>query len=202
VPDSNPLIVSVIENLTTGTIREGRTEGSKTVGSPCYPPNEIIGRVQSSPIKSNGTEFELILGSIQDHVFTRAGEINTGRDAIIDILSNQLHTYVKIWDPYISEESIKLLSHVNKSIDILILTQKIFNLPQIKFEVSKLRNKVIIRRCGGLRDRFVITNGEGWSIGNSLKDFGTKANLLSKLIAPMEVESAFDDTWNMSKDVS
>jgi hypothetical protein len=170
--------------------------------APQSPSTEIIGKVQSSVIKSTGTDFTLILGSIQDHVFIRAGEIKNGRDAMVDILSNQLQTNVRIWDPYISEESIKLLSHVKKSIDILILTQKIFNLPQIKSEVSKLENKVIIRRCAGLHDRFIVTKGEGWSIGNSLKDFGTKANLLSKLIAPMEIESAFDETWNLSKDIA
>lgn len=202
VPNSNPLIVSVIENITTGTIRKSRIEGVIMADSPRYPPTEIIGKVHSSVTKSNGTDFTLILGSIQDHVFIRAGEIKNGRDAIVEILSNQLQTYVKIWDPYISEESIKLLSHVKKSIDILILTQKIANLPQIKSQVSKLGNKVIIRRYAGLRDRFVVTKGEGWSVGNSLKDFGTKANLMSKLIAPTEVESAFDETWNLSKDIA
>lgn len=202
VPNSNPLKVSVIENITTGSIRKSKKEDDIIADPSPSSFTEIIGKVQLSVIKSNGTEFTLIPGSIQDHVFTRAGEIKNGRDAIVEILSSQLQTYVKIWDPYISEESIKLLSHVKKSIDILILTQKIFNLPQIKSEVSKLGNKVIIRRCAGLHDRFIVTRGEGWAVGNSLKDFGTKANLLSKLIAPLEVETAFDDTWNLSKDIT
>lgn len=203
VPNSNPLIVSVIEIITTGTILKSRMEGALIMAdSPRYPPAEIIGKVQSSLIKSNGTDITFILGSIQDHVFIRTGKIKNRRDAIVEILSNQLQTYVKIWDPCISEESIKLLSHVKKSVDILILTQKIAKLPQIKSEVSKLGNKVIIRRCAGLHDRFVVTKGEGWSVGNPLKDFGTKPNLLSKLIAPMEVESAFDETWNLSRDIA
>ena len=204
IPNSNPLIVSVVENITTGTIRKSRMEDITTQeeSPPTFPPTEIIGKVQSSVIRSEGADFTLIQGSIQDHVFYRAEETKNGRDAIVEILSNQLQTYVKIWDPYISEDSIRLLSHVRKPVDILILTQKITNLPQIKSEVSKLGNKVIIRRCAGLNDRFVLTKGEGWSIGNSLKDFGTKANLLSKLIKPLEVESAFDDTWNLSKDIA
>jgi hypothetical protein len=203
IPNSNPLIASVVENITTETIRKSRMGDVTTEEeSPPYPPTEIIGKVQSSVIRSSGTDFTLIQGSIQEHVFYRAGETKNGRDAIVEILSNQLQTYVKIWDPYISEDSIRLLSHVRKPVDILILTQKITNLSQIKSEVSKLGNKVIIRRCAGLNDRFVLTGGEGLSIGNSLKDFETKANLLSKLIAPLEVESPFDDTWNLSKDIA
>ena len=37
--------------------------------------------------------------------------------------------------------------------------------------------------------------GEGWTVGHSLKDFGTKPSLLTKLASSLEAERAFDENW-------
>ncbi|MGB6671482.1 MAG: hypothetical protein WBE34_03525, partial [Candidatus Nitrosopolaris sp.] len=56
--------------------------------------------------------------------------------------------YLKVWDPYISPETIKLLSNAPIHIEIQILTEKIYDLPLIKQEISRLKNKVTIKKFG------------------------------------------------------
>ena len=201
IPGSTPLTVSVINNISTGVTHRSRVEGVIMATPPVYPSTEIIGKVISCETRSSGTYFQIATGTIQDHVFVKAGEIKKGQDAIIDILSNQLNEYVKIWDPYISVDSIKLLSNVQQSVDILILTQKITDLNTLSNQVSQLQNKVAIRKGVNLHDRFILTKGEGWFIGHSLKDFGKKTSLLSKMVSSLDAETAFDETWNLSVEV-
>lgn len=81
-------------------------------------------------------------------------------------------------------------------IPVLILTDTISDLLQIKVEISKLNNKISIKKSGGLHDRYILTKGNGWSIGHSLKDFGTKDSLVIKLASSVDMESNFDDRWN------
>lgn len=59
----------------------------------------------------------------------------------------------------------------------------------------KLTNKISIRKGTGLHDRFILTGGEGWSVGHSLKDFGSKNSYLAKMASSVDAESAFDDNW-------
>jgi hypothetical protein len=61
--------------------------------------------------------------------------------------------------------------------------------------VLRRANKVSIIKGTGLNDRFILTRGEGWSVGHSLKDFGSKSSYLTKMISSADVESAFDDNW-------
>jgi hypothetical protein len=52
--------------------------------------------------------------------------------------------------------------------------------------VTRLGNKISIRKGAGLHDRFIQTRGEGWSIGHSLKDFGSKNSYLAKMVASID----------------
>ncbi|HEY7226765.1 MAG TPA: hypothetical protein VH481_01410 [Nitrososphaeraceae archaeon] len=47
-------------------------------------------------------------------------------------------------------------------------------------------------------NRFILTMGEGWIVGHSLKDFGTKTSQLTKMASSLEAETAFDENWNQS----
>lgn len=197
-PNTNPLRVSKIQNLTTGLERTSHDEGIQMTISPVD--FDLAGKVVSSKIAGNNvTEFVIEEGIITpDHVFVRAGEKQKGRDALIEILKNQLDTYVKICDPYISPDTIKLFTNVPKGIDILILTQNIDNLQQVKQEILKLKNKVSIKKVSGLHDRFILTKVEGWAVGHSLKDFGTKDSYLSKMIPSADAEFTFDQRWTQA----
>ncbi len=202
IPNTEPLRVSIIENLSTGKIHRSRMEGVIMAQPPQILVESIIGKVVSSEIRGeHNTDFVIEAGEIEDHVFVRAGEIKKGQDALLDIFSNRVETYVKVCDPYVSVDTIKLISNVANSIDILILSQRIMDLPTIKNEVSNLFNNIIIKKGANLHDRFILTKGEGWIVGHSLKDFGTKYSQLSKMISSLDAETAFDENWNLSTTV-
>lgn len=166
-------------------------------------PEPIIGRVIRStvtPDMSGGgtTYFEIEEGHFEDYVFVQAGKVKKGQAALKDIFQRRMDEYVKIWDPYISIETIKLASNVGGLITILILTDDLKNIDQVKKEAEKLPNRLIIKKVGKLHhDRFILTKGEGWSVGQSLKDFGKKPSQLAKLPSSIEAETAFDETWNL-----
>lgn len=196
------LRVSTMENLTTGANIQSSIEGVMMAKPPVSLDVPIIGRIKSSAVRGNNTtEFVIEEGMIEDHVFVRAGDVKKGQEALENIFKNQVQEYVKICDPYISGETIILLSNVPGGIDILVLTENIKDLPLVKQEISKQKNKIVIRKGGGLHDRFILTKGEGWNVGHSLKDFGTKVSHLSKMVSSVDAESAFDDNWVLSDDV-
>lgn len=163
----------------------------------------ITGRVIRSIVKhgTNTTFFEIEEGYFEDNVFVKAGEVKKGQDVLKDIFARRIDEYVKIWDPYISADTIRLVSNVVHSITILILTENIENVDTVKKESNALPNKIIIKKGFKLHDRFILTKGEGWSVGHSLKDFGKKNSILGKLPISTEVEMAFDENWNQSQTV-
>jgi len=198
-PNDVPLRVTEIENATRGWQRLSRDEGIIMTRSSIAYQDPVIGKVISSKIRVNKiTEFMIEEGAYENHVFVKAGQILRGQDALINIFKNQLDTYLKVWDPYISPETIKLLSNAPIHIEIQILTEKIYDLPPIKQEISRLKNKVTIKKFGSSHDRFIFTKGEGWTIGHSLKDFGKKYSQLTKLTEPAYAESSFDTSWIQS----
>jgi hypothetical protein len=75
----------------------------------------ITGRVISSEVRgatpSGGgtTFFEIEEGDFEDHVFVKAGEVKKGQAALMEIFTRRIDDYVKICDPWISEETIKLV---------------------------------------------------------------------------------------------
>lgn len=162
VPNDSFLIrATVFENITTGQTFKSHFEGVIAVNPPQTLAEPIIGKVKSVRNNSYSTTFEIEPGIYQDHIFVRAGEKEKGQDALIDILKNQLSTYVKIWDPYIGPDTIKLISNVPSNIDILILTENIADRPNVIANLASITNKISIRKGSGFHDRFILTKGEG-----------------------------------------
>jgi hypothetical protein len=196
------LRVTLFEDLSTG-IQYGSIYDGKLL------PKPIIGRVVGSQLQPSmggtGTTFiEIEEGNIgEDYVFVKAGELRKGQDALKEIFTSRIDEFVKICDPYINEDTIKLVSNVADSITIDILTQKIkkIDIDAVKKEAGRLPNKIIIKEGMNLHDRFILTKGEGWIVGHSLKDFGTKISSLTKLATSVEWEDAFDENWIQSKTI-
>ena len=90
---------------------------------------------------------------------------------------------------------------MENSISILILTQSITNPDAVKKEANRLPNKLIIKKRADLHDRYILTQSEGWHIGHTLKDFGTKTSQATKLESSLEAETDFDEKWNQSETV-
>ena len=182
-----PLRVTELENITTNVVITSKDEGIIMTRQPVTLAEPIIGKVISSTRGGNNvTSFVIDEGSYQDYVFVRAGEKQKGENALSDILKNQIDTYVKICDPYISPDTIKLLSNVRGCTNILLLTDNIKDANTVKQETTRLGNKISIRKGAGLHDRFILTRGEGWSVGHSLKDFGSKNSILAKMVASVD----------------
>ena len=188
-----------------------------TTGAHCYSPFDtnrlskpIVGRVVNSivrPVTSGDgtTFFEVEEGHFEDYVFVRAGEVKRGQDALNEIFTRRIDEYVKIWDTYISPDTIRLVANVGGSKTILILTDNIdkIEIEEIKNEAESLPNRLVLKKGPSklYHDRFILTRGEGWSIGHSLKDFGKRNSNLIKLPSSLAAETAFDENWNISETV-
>lgn len=54
-----------------------------------------------------------------------------------------------------------------------------------------------------IHDRFILTRGEGWIVGSSLKDFGKKLSAVTPLPneSKKEAERIFEEIWGKSKSI-
>ena len=197
---SSPIRVTRMENFTANTYHESPLERMIMANEPRRLPEPIIGRVTSSSDRGvDATIFSIEEGRfVDDYIFIRAGQKKRARDAIVDIFKTQLNLYVKIIDNYVNAETIKLLFNIPSHITIYIISDNLKDKdkPVIQQEVSKLRNKVLIRtNTGAQHDRVIITRGNGWSVGHSLKDLGSKNSHVQMMQSVTDAEQAFDDDW-------
>jgi hypothetical protein len=75
------------------------------------------------------------------------------------------------------------------------------SISEVKKEIFLISNKISVRKGLGLHDKSILTKGEGWSVGHSLKDFGSKNSQLIKMASSIEAEEAFDENWNISTSI-
>jgi hypothetical protein len=200
IPDgSYPTRVTRMENFTANVQNTSFLEGVSMANPPVRLREPITGRVLESSIGGNNvTTFTIEEGRFEDYVFIRAGQRKRARDVIVDIFKNQLVLYVKICDNYVNAETIKLLFHVLPDNTILIISDNLKEKDRqaIQTEVSKLKNKVLIRTNTDVQhDRVIVTRGKGWSVGHSLKDLGSKNSHVQIMQSVTDAEQAFDDDW-------
>lgn len=201
-PASIPVRVAELENMTSGEHRTSRDAGVFATVLPVQLTEPIVGRVMSSSAGGNDvTYFELDDGDVVESVFVRAGELRKGREAIISILERGLTDYLKLMDTWVSGDTVTLLAHVPRTIEIFILSENVLNPSQLENDARGLGVRMSIKTSPDLHDRFILTRGEGWHIGHALKDFGKKISLLTKLPSSTEEESEFDDLWVKSVQV-
>lgn len=191
--------ITHFENVSTGRKWSAKLRNVMTSKPKLQFDKPIMGKVIAIWNDENWqdtTNFEIEEGFLtEDHIFVKEGEIQKGQKAINKILTVELDTYVKICDPYISLDTIKMLKTISSNIDILVLTEKIHELSKVKKELNNFTNKIIIKKDKGLHDRFILTKGKGWVVGHSLKDFGTKDSYLTKMDLHTDAESNFDTKW-------
>jgi hypothetical protein len=159
----------------------------------------IVGKVINSHVSrgKSATFFEIVEGQFEDHVFVPTGQFEKGQEVLRDILGSIRDEYIKIWDPYISVDTIKLVSNIGDSKTILILTDKVKDIDKVRQEAQASPNRVLIkRRADKDHDRWILTKGEGWHVGQSLKDFGRKTSSITKLTTSVQEEDEFDEIWN------
>lgn len=141
-----------------------------------------------------------------------AGPIPSGTDQVYLPARSQHDAYVElrkivqiakhdmlIVDPYVDETLWALLTNLDPTVKIRILTQQMkkdFRLEARKFSAQH-GNAIEIRTTSNYHDRFILEdNKRCWHIGASIKDAGNKACAFSELLGPPLVRFVVTDLEN------
>ena len=123
---------------------------------------------------------------------------NTQHDSYVEIrkIARDARHSVRIVDPYLYETLFNLFSHVDESLKIELLTNK---LPRdFMHEIKNFRKQypqiaIKVRRADDFHDRFIIIDDKKcWHIGCSIKDAGNRAFLPSRIEDPKNIRSLSD----------
>ena len=137
-----------------------------------------------------------------------AGRVYSGKKLLQEILYNNIGSYVKLCDPYVSARTLDFLSNIDKKCKVSILTQTIENKGNFERELKDfikefplIEIEVKIYSTSALHDRYLITDDSVWSIGSSLKDLGKKDTIVSKLGDEIKfaLQETFEKRWQESQ---
>lgn len=136
-------------------------------------------------------------------VLVEAGRRIMGETEIEGFLSKDTEVYLKICDPYVSKETLRFLEVIPKGITVQILTAYIKSQSQFERALELLRKNhdihvLRVKSHDGrspLHDRYILTKGQGWTIGASLKDVGRKDTVISAIENPNPFEKRYDSYW-------
>jgi len=205
--DERGLRITMFENQTAGNTWKSWIRGVTMSRNKEEFTESIAGRVKSieqSEGLQNAYDIEIEEGVITpDHVFVPAGQKQKGQNTILTIFQNEITHYLKICDPFVGPDTLNLLKHVPLGIDILVLTNKINDEMKFRQELNNmLKNQQIkVRKISNkLHARYILTQGMGWAIDHSLKNFGEKDAYLTRLESSTDHESTFDSRWTQAVD--
>jgi len=200
---------TIIENLSSGNRQVSRINGTMMTTNPQDFDPPIVGRVENFEIRNSNTYFTLREGVYtEEHIFIEAGNPIRGRDILANIFSNELSSYVKICDPYIDENTIKLLQNVPDGIPAQIICHTIHNQSATQAEIERLNasgKSIGVRRVdrSAIHARYIITENYGWIVDHSLKDLGTRDANIRALTSTDDLPSlnrTFVSRWNDGTD--
>lgn len=133
-----------------------------------------------------------------------AGKVYSGKKLFQEIVMSKIGSTAKICDPYCGTRIFDLISGIQHKCGIFLLTQAIeqkqsFKRELVDFSKEFQHLKIDVRIFNGkaLHDRYIISDGNCWSIGSSLKDFGNKDTTITKLEDEVKyaIEEMFDKRW-------
>jgi hypothetical protein len=133
-----------------------------------------------------------------------SGKVFSGKKLLQEILIPNLRSDIKICDPYCGTRLLDLFSEIKQNCKISLLTQTIEHKEQFKRELkdflkefSQIKIEVKIFSGSILHDRYIISNGNCWSIGTSLKDLGKKDAIITRLDDEVRyaIEEIFEKRW-------
>ena len=117
-----------------------------------------------------------------------AGQIFDAYKFVCDLVKSARKSIV-LFDNYIDESVLTLFGKREKSVSVVIYTDKIT--PQLELDIKRFNaqySPVKVKLYTKAHDRFLIIDGEIYHIGASLKDFGKKLFAFSKISAiPPEI---------------
>ena len=117
-----------------------------------------------------------------------AGQIFDAYKFVCDLVKSA-RTSIVLFDNYIDESVLTLFGKREKSVSVVIYTDKIT--PQLELDIKRFNaqySPVKVKLYTKAHDRFLIIDGEIYHIGASLKDLGKKLFAFSKISAiPPEI---------------
>ncbi|MDD5189560.1 MAG: hypothetical protein PHE50_00780 [Dehalococcoidales bacterium] len=139
--------------------------------------------------------------------------------SIVKSIFSQCEEYVKIQDPYVGEDTLRMItSYVSKDIEVKLLTSQDTsqgeNAEDIINYIERLKNErksnfqiCFIGRKGKeapFHDRYIITKNKCWVIGTSLKQLGKGKDSTIFEVSLEEknekIEPAFDWNWSAKQE--
>jgi hypothetical protein len=133
-----------------------------------------------------------------------SGKVYSGKKLVQEIVMSKIGSTAKICDPYCGARILDLISGIEHKCEIYLLTQAIEQKESFKRELTDFSKefqhlKIEVRIFNGknLHDRYMISDGNCWSIGSSLKDLGKKDTTITKLEDEVKyaIEEMFDKRW-------
>jgi len=150
-------------------------------------PHEVYAAVGGFPTSVNANPVYLPAGSQHDAY--------VGLRKIVQLAQSDL----LIVDSYVDETLWELLSNMQSSVKLRVLTQQMkrdFRLEARKFSAQH-GNAIEIRTTSKYHDRFIVEDNQRcWHIGASIKDAGNKAFAFSELLRPELVKFVIADVEN------
>ncbi len=137
-----------------------------------------------------------------------SGKVYSGKKLFQEIVMSKIGSSAKICDPYCGTRILDLISGIKQKCKISLLTQVIEQketfrreLQDFTREFQNLEIEVRIFDGKTLHDRYIISDGNCWSVGSSLKDFGNKDTTITKLEDEVRyaIEEIFDKRWQEAK---
>jgi hypothetical protein len=116
-----------------------------------------------------------------DEEFINKGEVYTAYKKVKEYMK-QAHKDLFIIDPYMGGQVVDMLSTLNSSIEVRILTNHVLGDFKTGFQkLQKQRGKMEARRSDHFHDRFLILDGRVcYHLGSSIKDMGARATVIAK----------------------
>lgn len=143
----------------------------------------------------------------KDEILIRAGE-RFKANRIIRELINSAKRELYIMDPYIGSDLLDQIEDTNTKINIRILTsdQTKKTVRQAYFSYSHQYKNVEIKILPfsetSFHDRFIfIDSTQGFHLGHSLKDMGTKDTQINKIKDITKQKKMFDDYWSKADSI-
>lgn len=137
-----------------------------------------------------------------------SGKVYSGKKLFQEVVMSKIGSIAKICDPYCGTRTLDLMREIKQKCKIFLLTQAIeqketFRRELKDFEKEFQHLEIEVRVFDGktLHDRYIISDGNCWSIGSSLKDLGNKDTTITKLEDEVKyaIEEMFDKRWQEAK---
>lgn len=198
-------------NELIGSIPTGRRKSDMKVGTQ----KELMKRIQMalrqrSPRTKLSDGLSVISQTISELAMLEAkwasrttliegGRPVSARITIENLLSSDVSGYLKVCDPYCSEESLSVLEATPISVPIKLFTTTPRNEECFASSLKKLRSigrdiQIAIMEDKELfpHDRFLISEKRGWIVGGSLKDLGKRMTTITCIDNKAELEEILD----------